>query len=275
MTTLTVAAALASASMHVARLEARLLLQEVAGLTAAAIVAHPEQLLTDEQLAQFQLLLARRKKGEPIAYLLGRREFYGHEFFVAPGVLIPRPETELLVELGLALLAGRPQARVLDLGCGSGCIAVSVALACPAAEVWAVDASSAALAIAQRNAATLGACLELRQSNWFGALAQERFHLILSNPPYIAAEDEHLSQGDLRFEPLTALASGSDGLDDIRQLIAQAPQHLHAAGRLYLEHGHDQAAAVAGLLQLAGFDSIEQHRDLAGIVRVTGGCWRV
>lgn len=294
----TLAEALDEAGRRLGRLEARLLLQEATGFGTSTLIAHPERSLTAAQHAHFQALVARREAGEPVAYLIGRREFYGHEFQVAPGVLIPRPETELLVDLGIAELAewaervrhtdmthadeaGRQTPlRALDLGCGSGCIAVSLALACPTAEVWALDASPTALEITQRNARALGARLTLRLSDWFAALStdsvtgeSERFHLILSNPPYIAADDAHLAQGDLRFEPLTALASGADGLEAIRHLIAAAPAHLHPGGWLHLEHGHDQGPALPELLQAAGYADIQQQRDLAGIVRVSGGRW--
>jgi release factor glutamine methyltransferase len=187
-------------------------------------------------------------------------------------VLIPRPETEMLVELALAQKVGAgTTARILDLGTGSGCIAVTLALEIRQAEVTAVDASAAALSVARENAERLGATLRLQQSNWFDQLAGETFDLIVANPPYIATTDPHLAAGDLRHEPEPALASGADGLDAIRQIVAGAPRHLRPRGRLWLEHGYDQAAAVHELLAAAGFDDIQQHRDVAGIVRVSGG----
>lgn len=279
--------ALQAATQAIGRLEARLLLQHVTGLTASALLAHPEHALHAEPCTRYQALVARRAAGEPMAYLLGQREFYGRDFSVAPGVLIPRPETELLVEQGLAKIAGiqATPVRVLDLGCGSGCIGISLALERTDAQVTAVDASREALAISQQNAARHQASLRLLHGDWFNALAPAMddtpstadtgtgFHLIVSNPPYIAADDPHLQQGDLRHEPGSALASGKDGLDALRQIISQAPRWLQHGGWLLCEHGYDQASAVRTLLQQAGYQHIEQHRDLAGIVRVSGGCW--
>ena len=271
-----VARALDAASMEIGRMEARLLLRHATGISASAIAAHPERVLTPAEQGQFQTLVARRAAGEPIAYLVGTREFYGREFSATPDVLIPRPETELLVELGLAKLAGMQLGaaapRILDLGCGSGCIAVTLALECRNAQVTAVDHSTAALAIARRNAEALGASLRCIESDWCAALGEGedgRFHLIVSNPPYIRADDPHLAQGDLRHEPPAALASGSDGLDALRQIIASAPAHLLPGGWLLLEHGYDQAEAVRDLLTAGGYSDLEQHRDLAGILRVS------
>ncbi|MBI5862195.1 MAG: peptide chain release factor N(5)-glutamine methyltransferase [Rhodocyclales bacterium] len=302
----TIAEAFAATRGMLPASEARLLLAHVMGKPAAWLLAHDEQTLPAETLAAFQALLQRRVAGEPVAYLLGRREFYGRDFSVSPAVLIPRPETELLVEFALrkvgageatALQGGRAKnaqlcrpglsasrggllavadgdtATILDLGAGSGCIAITLALECPGAQVTAIDASPAALAVAQENARRLApqATVRFLASDWFSALAGERFDLIVSNPPYIAAADPHLAQGDLRHEPRTALASGADGLDAIANIIALAPGHLTPGGCLWLEHGYDQAAAVRALLAAAGFTAIEQHRDLAGIVRISGG----
>ena len=235
-------------------------------------------------MLSFASLASRRAGGEPVAYLVGYREFFGREFAVSPGVLIPRPETELLVDIALKAKVGacRPAkrnsrqtgsetARILDLGTGSGCIAITLALELPQAQVSAVDASAAALAVARGNAERLGAKVRLLQSHWFDQLAGERFDLIVANPPYIAAADPHLAAGDLRHEPSAALASGADGLRDIRRIIAAAPAHLAPGGQLWLEHGYDQADAVRSLLAAAGLTRIEQHRDLAGTVRVSGG----
>ena len=267
---------LQTAAQRIGRLEARLLLQQATGLTASTLAAYPERLLDAPALAAYLALVARREQGEPIAYLLGSREFYGRDFHVAPGVLIPRPETELLVEQGVVKITARTRSparpRILDMGCGSGAIALTLALECPDAAVTALDASPEALAIARQNAKKLAAPVEFIESDWFSALnPQEKFDLIVSNPPYIARADPHLSQGDLRFEPRTALASGDDGLDALRQIIAAAPRFLEPDGWLLLEHGYDQAAAVQALLDAAGFQAIEQHRDLAGILRVSGG----
>lgn len=253
-----------------ARIEVQCLLQAVLQVDRAWLLAHAEQLLDDQQQARYAALLERRLRGEPIAYLLGEREFYGLAFKVTPDTLIPRPETELLVELALQRL---PQSgRLLDLGTGSGAIALSIAHARPDAEVVAVDVSAAALAVAQDNARHLQVNnATLLHSDWFGALQGESFDVIVSNPPYIAAGDAHLEQGDLRFEPTAALASGADGLRDIRRIIAAAHSHLNAGGWLLFEHGYDQAAAVRALLQQAGFAEVFSARDLAGIERVSGG----
>ncbi len=270
-----------------ARIEVQCLLQAMLQVNRAYLLTHPEQLLSDEQQTRFADLFERRLGGEPIAYLLGEREFYGLTFKVTPATLIPRPETELLVELALQCIlhpdpslrspqpspSGRgSKFRVLDLGTGSGAIALSIAHACPDIEVVAVDTSDAALKIAQHNMQQLKlGNVRLLRSDWFAALQGERFDIIVSNPPYIAADDVHLAQGDVRFEPRTALASGSDGLDDIRRIITQAKDHLNANGWLIFEHGYDQAAQVRALLQQAGFTNVFSAHDLAGIERVSGG----
>ena len=251
--------------------EARLLARHVLGCTAAWLEAHRDDRLNDVQADQFSELVARRAGGEPIAYLLGYREFYGRDFAVSPAVLIPRPETELLVDLAKAAVANVAAPRILDLGTGSGCVAITLALEISAATVTAVDVSPAALIMARSNAQRLGARVRFVESDWFAALGDERFDLIVGNPPYIAEGDLHLSEGDLRFEPETALHCGVDGLGAISRIVAEAPRHLVQGGRLYFEHGYDQAKAVADLLSAAGYVSLEQHRDLAGIVRVSGG----
>ena len=276
----TLKAALAAAREKLPASEARLLLGYVLDRPAAWLIAHDDDMLEEADLLRFASLVARRKGGEPVAYLVGHREFYGREFAVSPAVLIPRPETEMLVDLALAQEVGvgatakctaTGATSILDLGTGSGCIAVTLALEIRQAEVTAVDASAAALSVARENAERLGATLRLQQSNWFDQLAGETFDLIVANPPYIATTDPHLCAGDLRHEPEPALAGGADGLDAIRQIVAGAPRHLRPRGRLWLEHGYDQAAAVHELLAAAGFDDIQQHRDVAGIVRVSGG----
>ena len=276
----TLKAALAAAREKLPASEARLLLGYVLDRPAAWLIAHDDDMLEEADLLRFASLVARRKGGEPVAYLVGHREFYGREFAVSPAVLIPRPETEMLVDLALAQEVGvgatakctaTGATSILDLGTGSGCIAVTLALEIRQAEVTAVDASAAALSVARENAERLGATLRLQQSNWFDQLAGETFDLIVANPPYIATTDPHLAAGDLRHEPEPALASGADGLDAIRQIVAGAPRYLRPRGRLWLEHGYDQAAAVHELLAAAGFDDIQQHRDVAGIVRVSGG----
>ena len=267
-----IAAALAQARQTIPISEARLLLRHLLGCTAAWLEAHRDDALEAPAAAAFEALVARRTAGEPIAYLTGRREFYGRDFAVTPAVLIPRPETELLIDLGKAAVSGSAKPRILDLGCGSGCVAITLALELPGAEVTALDVSAAALDIARSNAGRLRAPIHLMQSNWFAALgAEERFDLIVANPPYVAEGDPHLNEGDLRFEPALALACGPDGLDAIRHIVAAAPTHLRAGGHLFFEHGYDQAEAVAALLRHAGFSAIDQHRDLASIVRVSGG----
>lgn len=269
----TIAAALARAGRSVPLAEARLLLRHLCGRNAAWLEAHRDDALDTALAADFAALVARRATGEPIAYLTGFREFYGREFAVSPAVLIPRPETELLVELGREKLAGHVRPRILDLGTGSGCLAITLALELPTAAVTAVDVSSAALAVAAANADRLGAAVRFRQGDWFAALETEHYDLIVANPPYVATGDPHLNEGDLRFEPPSALACGADGLDAIRRIVADAPSFLVPGGWLFLEHGYDQAPAVAALLEAAGFADIEQRRDLAGIVRVSGGAW--
>lgn len=271
----TIAAALAAARCKLPASEARLLLGHVLQRPASWLLAHDDAALGEEDLTRFASLCARRRGGEPVPYLTGLREFYGREFLVGPGVLIPRPETELLVDLALQIVgaggtAPRPF-RVLDLGTGSGCIAISIALACAACDVTALDRSPAALGVAARNAEHLGARVRMIESDWFDALRGERFDLILANPPYIASDDPHLGQGDLRHEPVSALASGSDGLDSLRRIIAQARGFLHPGGSLWLEHGYDQGAAVRALLETSRYQKIVQHPDLAGILRVSGG----
>ena len=254
-----------------ARLEARVLAAFAWKVSSAWLIAHDTDPLTQTQNEQFQTLLTRRLAGEPVAYLLGTREFYGRPFLVSPDVLIPRPDTELLIELALARLPSDQAMEVLDLGTGSGCIAVTLALERPLARVTAVDRSPAALAIAQRNADILNARVELLTSDWFAALADRRFDLIVSNPPYIAVSDPHLARGDVRFEPLPALAAGHDGLADLRLLTAAACAHLKPGGALLVEHGYDQADAVQALLRMSGIRHPQSWADLSGVLRVSGG----
>jgi release factor glutamine methyltransferase len=223
-----------------------------------------------ERYASF---LERRRSGEPVAYILGHQGFWSLDLEVAPHTLIPRPDTELLVETALQLAPATPQ-RVLDLGTGSGAIALALASERGGWQVIGVDRIAEAVALAERNRQRLKlGNAEFRQSSWFDGLAGERFDLILSNPPYIAADDCHLGEGDVRFEPLSALVAGVDGLDDIRQIIAQAPRHLQAGGWLLLEHGYDQAEAVRELLAAAGFTAVDSRRDLGGHQRISLGRW--
>ena len=255
-----------------ARIEAQCLLQHVLNVPRSFLLAHAEQVLNATQQATYDSLLQRRLLGEPVAHILGEREFFGLNFKVTPDTLIPRPETELLVELALQRMPAHGPYRVLDLGTGSGAIALSIAQNRPDAEVVAVDASEAALQVARGNARHLGiANVTMLYSNWFSALPGQRYDIIVSNPPYVAAGDVHLSRGDVRFEPLSALASGADGLDDIRRIIAGAGAFLKQGAWLLLEHGYDQADKVRTLLAQSGFAEVFSAKDMSGIERVSGG----
>jgi release factor glutamine methyltransferase len=250
-------------------LETRILLSHALDLSRVQLITRSEQILTADDAARLSALFQRRIEGEPIAYIVGEREFYGLSFHVTPSVLIPRPETELLVELALEHLP--KNGRVLDMGTGSGAIAVAIAHARPDASVTALDVSAAALHIADNNARRHGTHLTLLQSDWYGALSEERFDIIVANPPYIVAGDSHLSLGDLRFEPLDALTDHGDGLAALRTIVAGAARHLASGGWLLMEHGYDQAAAVCALLAAHRFDAVQSWTDLAGIERVSGG----
>ena len=257
------------------RHEAEQLLAHALGRDRAWLFAHAIDVLEAGQVAAFEALLARRIAGEPVAYLTGRRGFWTLELQVNADTLIPRPETELLVELALARLADAEKISVADLGTGSGAIALSLAQARPQARVIATDASAGALAVATRNALAHGiGNVEFRQGNWFAPLRGERFDLIASNPPYIAEGDPHLQQGDLRFEPATALSSGNDGLEDVRDIVVHAGAHLVAGGWLLLEHGLEQGAAIRELLEAAGFVDVTTELDLESRDRVTLGRWQ-
>jgi len=257
---------------HLPRLEVRMLLERALDKPRAWLLAHDTDPAPPAAVDAYQALAARRLAGEPMAYLLGEREFMGHMFRVTPDVLIPRPDTELLAQTAIDAVAQHPGARIVDLGTGSGAIAVSVALACAHAEVSATDRSAAALAVARDNAARLGARVRCLQGDWFGALPPgERFELIVSNPPYIDRADPHLEQGDLRHEPRGALTDEADGLSDLARIAGQAPAWLAPGGALWLEHGWDQAEAVRGLLLRAGLRGVASRRDLAGIERISGG----
>ena len=250
-------------------LENRILLCHALGLTRVGLITQSERTLSAAEAGALASLVERRLKGEPIAYIVGRREFFGLDFLVTDAVLIPRPDTELLVELALERLPAR--ARVLDMGTGSGAIAVALAHARPDAQVTALDASEAALDVARTNAAANGATVRFLHSDWFGELGTEVFDLIVSNPPYIAAGDVHLAQGDLRFEPLGALTDRADGLSALRIIAAGARKHLAAHGWLLMEHGYDQAAQVRELLAAHRFAEVQSWRDLSGIERASGG----
>ena len=250
-------------------LETRILLTRTLKLSRVQLITQSERALTAAEAQTLSALIQRRLDGEPIAYIIGEREFYGLTFDVTPDVLIPRPETELLVELALERLP--QQGRVLDMGTGSGAIAIAIAHSRADARVSAIDASAAALAIARGNAARHGANVAFLQSDWYSALQGQQFDLIVSNPPYIADNDIHLSQGDLRFEPLGALTDHADGLSALRIIIAGATSHLGPGGWLLMEHGYDQAAAVRALLSANAFTDVQSWQDLAGIERVSGG----
>lgn len=258
-------------TLQEASIEAQILMRHVLGdVSRAWLIVHEQDEMTQQKQKGFAALLQRRLAGEPIAYILGMREFYGLEFKVTRAVLIPRPDTETLVEVALECIPPHRPCRVLDLGTGSGAIAIAVAHYRPQAEVVAVDASSAALDIARQNAKTLTTPnVRLLQSDWFSALQGEQFDVIVSNPPYITEHDPHLA--NLGFEPVTALTSGADGLDDIRRIVARAATHLYAGGWLLLEHGYDQASVVATLLEETGFNAVESVADLSGVLRVTLG----
>jgi release factor glutamine methyltransferase len=272
----TIDSLLTSATSHLthsdsARFDAELLLCAVLDKDRGYLFTWPEREISDEQKQRFNALVMRRAAGEPVAHILGKRGFWTLDLKVTADTLIPRPETELLVEAALARL---PQsgARVVDLGTGSGAIALAIAAECPACEVVAVERSEGALAVARENAQRnqLGN-VTLLHGSWYEPLNGQRFSMIVSNPPYICADDPHLIEGDVRFEPITALASGADGLDDVRLIIAAAEEHLEPEGWLLLEHGYDQGEAVCTLLREAGFEAVEGLKDLQGHGRVALG----
>lgn len=255
-----------------ARIEIQCLLQQVLKVTRAYLLAYPERLLSEPEQTLYDALLQRRLSGEPIAYLLGEREFFGLSFKVTPATLIPRPETELLVEMALQRIPQDQTCHVLDLGTGSGAIAIAIAHERPKAIVLACDSAAPALDVARKNAARfLLSNISFVNSDWFQKIAGMRFDIIVSNPPYIASGDLHLTQGDVRFEPISALVSGPDGLHDIRRIITHSKHHLKSNGWVLLEHGYDQAAQVRELLQQAKFKDVFSAQDLAGIERVSGG----
>lgn len=254
-------------------LEGQILLARATGLSRVQLIARGNEPLEIDQLRAFQVLAKRRLEGEPLAYIVGEREFYGRRFEVGPGVLIPRPDTELLVERALSVCEEGSVAQILDLGCGSGAIAITLALERPSARITGVEREPDALRTAKSNALLLGARLEWLESDWYSALPGRRFELIVSNPPYIAALDPHLLQGDLRFEPKGALTDGADGKSALRTIASQAPLHLHPGGTLLLEHGYNQAPWLRTLLSEIGYQGVQSWRDLAGHERVTGARW--
>jgi release factor glutamine methyltransferase len=253
--------------------DARALMMHVLGVDRAWLVAHDRDALSAGQAQSFFALSRRRRDGEPVAYLVGRREFFGLDLAVTPAVLIPRPETEVVVEAALArLIADRP-AGVLDLGTGSGAIALAIANARPRVGVVATDASDAALDVARGNAQRLGIVnVDFVRADWYDGVPSTTFDIIVSNPPYVDPRDPYVGQGDLRFEPRAALVPGTDPLAALKAIVLDAPSRLHAGGALIVEHGHDQSAAVCGLFETAGFEGVRRLRDLAGIDRVVVGC---
>jgi len=256
------------------RLDAEVLLAAALDRPRSYLHAWPEQALEPQQAARFAAWLKRRQADEPVAYLLCRREFWSLELEVTSDTLIPRPETELLVELALEQLPTHGAIQVADLGAGSGAIALALAVERPQAHVVATDSSLAALAVARRNAQRLHiANVEFRQGDWCTALAGERFDLIAANPPYIAATDPGWRGGALRFEPVAALVAGRDGLDALRVIIAQAPHCLKPGGWLLVEHGYDQGETVPLLLSERGFSKVSDHRDTAGLPRTACARW--
>ncbi len=255
-----------------ARFIAELLLAHIIQQPRSYLKAGPERTLTPEHWAQFQFLIERRLRGEPVAYLIGRREFWSLDLEVNAATLIPRAETERLVELALQRIPLHVCWRIADLGTGSGAIALAIAHERPACRVDAVDVSPQALNVAQTNAARLNINnVKFQQSEWFAALQGEIFDVILANPPYIAEHDPHLQRGDLRFEPMLALCSGANGLRDLERIIHDAPAHLRAGGWLLTEHGYDQQPAVLGLFEQHGFVEVCGHADTAGVPRVVSG----
>lgn len=260
-------------SAHLPVLETRILLSHALQLTRVQLITQSDRILDPDEIGTLSALIARRLAGEPIAYLTGEREFYGLPFHVTPAVLIPRPETELLVELAIQRL---PQGgTILDMGTGSGAIAIAIAHARPDAIVTALDVSTEALQVARSNALRNDVRVQFLHSDWFSALDTQKekpgFDIIVSNPPYIVAGDPHLSQGDLRFEPVDALTDHDDGLTALRTLCAYAAPYLRRNGWLLMEHGYDQAAAVRQMLTINEFGDTQSWRDLAGIERVSGG----
>lgn len=257
------------------RLDAELLLAAVLDRPRSYLHTWPERMLEPEPATRFNAWLIRRQAGEPVAYILGRREFWSLELEVTADTLIPRPETELLVELALARLPANGPVRVADLGTGSGAIALALAVERPLARIVATDQSPAALAVARRNARRLKiTSVEFRQGDWCAALAGERFDLIVSNPPYVATADAHWQAGELCFEPAMALIAGAEGLDALQAIITAGPGHLQTSGWLLLEHGYDQGKAVPALLRERGFIEVSDYQDAAGLSRSSCGRWR-
>jgi release factor glutamine methyltransferase len=256
------------------RLEGELLICSILGCERAWLIAHTEEVINSSRARSVRALFARRRSGEPVSYITGWREFYSLALRVTPQVLIPRPETELLVELALERLPPGAQARVLELGTGSGAIAIALARERPGLEMVATDVSEAALILARRNARDHGAEIAFVLGDWFDALGPERFDLIVSNPPYVPAGDAHLERGDVRFEPHLALVGGEDGLACVREIAARARDRLRPGGSLLMEHGYDQGDRCVALLRALGYTEVTDSRDLSGWPRVCAGVWR-
>jgi len=254
------------------RREAELLLAHVLRRSRAWLYAHADDAHADEIGQRFHALVARRASGEPVAYLTGHRQFWSLDLAVTPDVLIPRPETELLVELALERLVREEETHVADLGTGSGAVALAIAHELPSARVLGTDVSAAALTVAGANGEALGLRnVEFARGDWFAAVGARTFDLVVANPPYVADDDPHLAQGDVRFEPRTALAAGADGLDAIRAIVQAAPEHIEYGGSLLIEHGYEQGAAVRALLESSGFIEVFTALDLEQRERVSGG----
>lgn len=267
---MTVGEALARSGL--APLDAQVLLAHALGRDRTWLVAHRDDALSQDGAQAFGEVATRRRHGEPVAYITGMREFYGLPLCVTPAVLIPRPETETLVELALSWLPVGRAARVLDLGTGSGAVALAIARERPLAHVVATDASTAALDVARANAARLAIRnVELAHADWYEGVPAQAFDVIVSNPPYVAPGDPHLAEGDVRFEPSAALVAGDAGLAALRTIVSGARRRLAIGGAVAVEHGYDQSDAVQSMLRDAGFERIEARRDLAGIARVAGG----
>ena len=263
-----------SAVSDSALLDAEVLLSYCLHKTRSFLRAWPDKSLSAEQFESFWNLVQKRQQGQPIAYLTGEREFWSRSFTVNPDVLIPRPDTELLIEISLNLFYAQQIGNILDLGTGSGILGITLAAERPLAKVIATDISPVALQVAQANAKRLSVSnVQFLQSNWFEAIAETTFDLIISNPPYIPADDPHLQQGDVRFEPQTALVSADNGLKDIGILVAQARNHLIPGGHLLIEHGYNQQSAVQDIFNAFNYQQVATHHDLSGNPRVTSGLW--
>ncbi len=271
-TTSTISVSLALASSGLIPFEAKILLGHVLQRNRAWLAAHADEIIGAYEAKTFDALARRRRNGEPVAYLTGRREFYGIDLAITPDVLIPRPETELLVDLALARIDIDSRAQVLDLGSGSGAIALAIASERPSADVLGVDASGAAVALARRNATRLQlGNATFVESDWFSAVPKKCYDAVVANPPYVRTGDEHLGEGDLRFEPKEALVAGVDGLSAIRAIVKSVTAYLAPGAWLLIEHGYDQAESVQSMLRDAQFGEVESRRDLAGIPRVALG----